>query len=84
MSGRAEIGENVVIGGQVGFGNGLKIGSNSMIGARAGRTGNIPSGSKFVSGYPARDLIKKAMRILALQNRLPEILERLEASRAQS
>jgi UDP-3-O-[3-hydroxymyristoyl] glucosamine N-acyltransferase len=76
MSGRVEIAENVVIGGQAGFGNGIKIGANSLVGARAGVIGDVPAGNK-VSGYPARDH-RKALRLLALQNRLPEIFERLE------
>jgi UDP-3-O-[3-hydroxymyristoyl] glucosamine N-acyltransferase len=76
MSGRVELGENVIVGGQAGFGNGIKIGPNSLIGARAAVIGNFPAGSK-VSGYPARDH-RTALRTLALQNRLPEILERLE------
>ena len=76
VSGRVEIGAEVVIGGQAGFQNGVKIGDRSIVGGQAGVIGDVPEGSK-VSGYPARDH-RKAMRILALQNRLPEVMERLE------
>jgi UDP-3-O-[3-hydroxymyristoyl] glucosamine N-acyltransferase len=76
LSGRAEIGANVVIAGQAGFQNGIKVGDGCMIAGRAAVIGDIPAGSR-VSGYPARDH-RKALKILALQNRLPEILDRLE------
>jgi len=76
LSGRVELGARAVVGGQAGFQNGIRVGDGSMIGGQAGVIGDLEPGSK-VSGYPARDH-RKALRILALQNRLPEMLERIE------
>lgn len=77
LTGRVKIGANVVVGGQVGFNNGVVVGDNCMIGAQSGVMGDLQKGSR-VSGYPAQEH-RKALRILALCNRLPEIVKRLEA-----
>jgi UDP-3-O-[3-hydroxymyristoyl] glucosamine N-acyltransferase len=77
LSGRVIIEGNVVVGGQAGFQNGITVGEGSVIAGRAGVTRHVPPHSR-VSGYPARDH-KKALALLAAQNRLPEILERLES-----
>jgi UDP-3-O-[3-hydroxymyristoyl] glucosamine N-acyltransferase len=76
VSGRVIIEGNVVIAGQAGFQNGIKVGEGSTVAGQAGVTRHVPPGS-VVSGYPAREH-KKALQILSAQNRLPEILERLE------
>jgi UDP-3-O-[3-hydroxymyristoyl] glucosamine N-acyltransferase len=81
ISGRAIIEGNVVIAGQAGFQNGIRVGEGSMIAGQAGVTRNVPPGSR-VSGYPARDH-RDALRLLAAQNRLPEIIERLDAIEKQ-
>jgi UDP-3-O-[3-hydroxymyristoyl] glucosamine N-acyltransferase len=76
LSGRVIIEDNVVIAGQAGFNNGIRVGKGSVVGGQAGVTRSLPPGSE-VSGYPARDH-RKALQLLAAQNRLPEILDRLE------
>jgi UDP-3-O-[3-hydroxymyristoyl] glucosamine N-acyltransferase len=76
LSGRVTIGANVVIAGQAGFADGIKVGDRSTVAGRAAVIGDLPPDSK-VSGYPARDH-RKALRLLAAQNRLPEIIDRLE------
>jgi len=76
LSGRVIIEGNVVIAGQAGFQNGIRVGEGSVVAGRAGVTRHVPPRSR-VSGYPARDH-KKALQLMAAQNRLPEILERLE------
>jgi UDP-3-O-[3-hydroxymyristoyl] glucosamine N-acyltransferase len=76
LAGHVRIGANVVIGGQAGFKDGTSAGENTMIAARAGVIGDIPPRSR-VSGFPARDH-RKELRVLAVRNRLPEILDRLE------
>ena len=76
LSGRVVVEGNAVIAGQAGFNNGIRVGEGTQVGGQAGVTRNVPAGS-VVSGYPARDH-RKALQILAAQNRLPEILERLE------
>ncbi len=76
MSGRVVIESNVVIAGQAGFQNGVRVGEGSVIAGRAGVTRDVSPGSR-ISGFPARDH-KQALRILAAQNRIPEIIERLE------
>ncbi len=76
MPGRVIIEKNVVVAGQAGFQNGITVGEGSVVGGQAGVTRHVPPGSR-VSGYPARDH-RQALQLLAAQNRLPEILERLE------
>ena len=76
LSGSVTIGANVVIAGQAGFQNGIVVGDGTMVGGQAAVIGDVPPNSK-VSGYPARDH-RKALRLLAAQNRLPDVIERLE------
>jgi UDP-3-O-[3-hydroxymyristoyl] glucosamine N-acyltransferase len=76
ISGRTVIENNVVIAGQAGFQNGIRVGEGSVVAGQAGVTRHVKPGSR-VSGYPARDH-REALQLLAAQNRLPEILERLE------
>ncbi len=76
LSGRVIIESDVVIAGQAGFQNGIRVGKGSVVGGQAAVTRHVPPSSR-VSGYPARDH-KKALQLLAAQNRLPEIIERLE------
>ena len=81
ISGRTIIEGNVVIAGQAGFQNGIRVGEGTVVAGRAAVTRNVPPGSR-ISGYPARDH-REALRLLAAQNRLPEIIERLDAIEKQ-
>jgi len=76
LSGRTIIEKNVVIAGQAGFQNGIRVGEGSIVGGQAGVTRHVKPGSR-ISGYPARDH-KEALLLLAAQNRLPDILRRLD------
>ncbi len=76
LSGRVVLEENIVVAGQAGFQNGITVGKGSIVAGRAGVTRPVKPGS-LISGYPARDH-RKALALLAAQNRLPEILERLD------
>jgi len=72
-----KIGNNVIIGGQVGIADNLTIGDNSMIAAQAGIMKSVPPNT-IMWGKPARPL-KKAKAIYALFDKLPEIYARLKA-----
>ena len=57
-----KIGDNVTIGGQVGFAGHISIGKNVVIAAKSGVTKNIKDNS-VVAGFPAID-IKEWKKIL--------------------
>lgn len=76
IPGRVTVKNDVVIGGQAGFQNGIVVGEGSRIAGQAGVTKSVPDHS-MVSGYPADDH-KKALQILALQKRLPDVMKRLK------
>ncbi len=76
IAGRVTVKNDVVIGGQAGFQNGIFVGEGSRIAGQAGVTKSVPEHS-MVSGYPADDH-KKALQLLALQRRLPDIMKRLK------
>ncbi|MBL7157206.1 MAG: UDP-3-O-(3-hydroxymyristoyl)glucosamine N-acyltransferase [Candidatus Omnitrophica bacterium] len=76
ISGSVKIGKNVIMGGQVGMVEHIEIGDNVMIGAKGGVIKSIPAKS-IMAGIPVRP-IKKTMKILALEEKLPEIYERLK------
>lgn len=76
LSGSVKIGKNVTLAGQAGVADHIRIGDNATIAAQAGVIGNVPP-NRVYSGYPARPHGKQ-MRILALLQRLPEIVKSLE------
>jgi len=76
LSGRVKVEDDVVIGGQAGFQNAVTIGKGVHIAGQAAIFKSIPAG-QVVSGYPAMPHAR-ALRILALTKRLPEIIERLD------
>ncbi len=76
LSGRVVIEDNVVVAGQAGFQNGITVGKGSVVAGQSGVTRHVPAGSR-ISGYPARDH-RKALALLAAQNRLPEMIDKLE------
>ena len=76
ISGSVKIGKNVIMGGQVGMVEHIEIGDNVMIGAKGGVIKSIPAKS-IVAGIPTRP-IRTTMKILAFEEKLPEIYDRLK------
>ncbi|MBC7328469.1 UDP-3-O-(3-hydroxymyristoyl)glucosamine N-acyltransferase [bacterium] len=76
ISGSVKIGKNVTLAGQAGIADHLEIGDGATIAAQAGVIGNVPANSVY-SGYPARPHSQQ-MRILALLQRLPELVKSVE------
>jgi UDP-3-O-[3-hydroxymyristoyl] glucosamine N-acyltransferase len=76
ISGSVKIGKNVTLAGQAGIADHIEIGDNSTIAAQAGVIGDVPPKSVY-SGYPARPHTQQ-MRVLALLQRLPQIMEKLK------
>ncbi len=76
IAGSVIIGDGVIMGGQAGVRDHVKIGNGAIIAARAGVIGDVKEG-ETVSGFPARPH-SKMMKLYALIERLPEILERIK------
>jgi UDP-3-O-[3-hydroxymyristoyl] glucosamine N-acyltransferase len=76
IAGSTELGKNVVLGGQAGLVGHITIGDGAMVGAQGGVTKSVPPNTA-VSGYPAREH-KKARRLWAFTNRLPDLFERVK------
>ena len=75
VSGSSTVGQNVRLGGQAGVAGHITVGDGAVVGGQAGVTKDVPAGA-YVSGYPAM-IHRKAMRINAHVNRLPELKERV-------
>jgi len=76
IAGSTELGKNVVLAGQAGLVGHITIGDGAMVGAQGGVTKSVPPNTA-VSGYPAREH-KKARRLWAITNRLPDLFERVK------
>ena len=76
IAGSTELGKNVVLAGQAGLVGHITIGDGAMVGAQGGVTKSVPPDTA-VSGYPAREH-KKARRLWAFTNRLPDLYERVK------
>ena len=74
MSGSVIVKDNVTIGGQAGFKDGVTIEKGVMVGAQSGVTKSVPS-ETVVIGYPAvpQGVFK---RIHAFVQRLPQLFQR--------
>ena len=80
LSGGVEVGDYAVIGGQVGIGDKARIESGAVLGSGCGiLTSKIVRAGQPVWGTPARPL-KQYLERLALFDRLPGIIEKLEKS----
>ena len=70
ISGSAELGDYVVLGGRVAVGEHIKIGSGAMIGGTSAVNDDVPAGERWI-GSPARQ-VREWMRahraLLALAN----------------
>jgi len=81
IAGSAKIGNNVVMGGQVGVNDHISICDDVVIGGGAEVYGDIDQPGVY-SGVPARPH-QENLRHLALQHRIPKLLERIEELEAK-
>ncbi len=77
IAGSTKIGDGVAIGGHVGISDNVQIGSGAMIAAKSGSFKDIAEGQK-VAGIPATES-RRAMQIMALNLRFPEIVSQLRS-----
>ncbi len=78
LSGGVEVGDYAVIGGQVGIGDKARIESKAVLGSGCGvLTSKIVRAGEPVWGTPARPL-KRYLERLALFDRLPDIIGKLQ------
>ncbi len=75
ISGSVEIGKRVTIGGQCGMADHLKIGDDIQLAGRTGLLSDLIEPGVYFGVPPVP--IKQGMRNLALQQRLPELLQRI-------
>jgi UDP-3-O-[3-hydroxymyristoyl] glucosamine N-acyltransferase len=78
LAGSTTVGKNVILAGQVGVAGHCTVGDGVIATAQSGIPNDVEPG-KVVSGYPAIDN-RQWLRIVALMNRLPELLRGLKAS----
>jgi UDP-3-O-[3-hydroxymyristoyl] glucosamine N-acyltransferase len=76
VAGSTTVGDGVVMGGQAGVGDHVNVASGAIIGAQAGVIGNIDEPGVY-SGYPARPH-QHQLRVLAVEQKLPEMAQRLK------
>lgn len=78
LSGGVEVGDYAVVGGQVGIGDKARIESKAVLGSGCGvLTSKIVRAGEPVWGTPARPL-KQYLERLAVFDRLPKVIKRLE------
>jgi len=80
IAGSSMLGDRVVMAGQSGVTDHVHIGDDTVVAGRGVATKDVPPRS-FVSGFPARPH-KENMRIIAVSQRLPEMVDDLKALRA--
>jgi UDP-3-O-[3-hydroxymyristoyl] glucosamine N-acyltransferase len=78
LAGSTTIGKGVILAGQVGVAGHCTVGDGAIATAQSGIPGDVAPG-KVVSGYPAIDN-RQWLRVVALVNRLPELLRGMKAS----
>lgn len=76
VSGSVRIGKRVVMGGQVAVVDHAEIGDDVFLAGRTGIMRDVTNAGEYF-GTPAIP-VKEAMRMLALQRRLPELLDRIK------
>ncbi|MDI9635086.1 UDP-3-O-(3-hydroxymyristoyl)glucosamine N-acyltransferase [Kamptonema cortianum] len=77
IAGSSTIGNRVIMGGQSGVGDHVTVVDDVVFGGRTGTFADVPVPGEYF-GLPPLP-VSKAMRAAALQNRLPEIYQRLRA-----
>jgi UDP-3-O-[3-hydroxymyristoyl] glucosamine N-acyltransferase len=75
IAGSTRVGDFVMMGGQVGIADHITIGDGAILLAQSGISHNIKP-KEMVFGTPARE-VKKARRINAIINSLPDIIKRI-------
>jgi UDP-3-O-[3-hydroxymyristoyl] glucosamine N-acyltransferase len=78
LAGSTTIGKGVILAGQVGVAGHCTVGDGVIATAQSGIPSDVDPG-KLVSGYPAIDN-RQWLRVVALMNRLPELLRDIKAS----
>ncbi len=77
IGGSSNIGSNVSVGGQSGFSDHVTVADGVSLAGRSGVMGNIKEPGVYLGLPPVP--IKQGMRSMALQQRLPELFQRLRA-----
>ena len=75
IAGSTKLGHHCVLGGHVGVKGHVTLGDGAQVGAYSGVGDDLPGGQAYL-GIPARP-IKNGLKIRALQNRLPDMLQRV-------
>lgn len=81
IAGSTSLGRNVVLGGQVGLAGHIHLDDRVMVAAQGGVHDNQPKGA-MIGGSPAIPM-KKYARVVAAQNRLPEMVSELRRLRKE-
>ena len=76
IAGSTIMGDGVIMGGQSGLGDHVKVGAGCLIAGQSGVTASVGPGMKLM-GKPARD-IKEELRSHAYINKLPKFLDSLK------
>lgn len=76
MSGSVTLGERVVAGGQVAFADHVTVTDDVVLAGRTGLMSDLKESGEYF-GVPATPL-KQALRLLALQRKLPELADRIK------
>jgi UDP-3-O-[3-hydroxymyristoyl] glucosamine N-acyltransferase len=79
LAGSTTIGKRVILAGQVGVAGHCTVGDGVIATAQSGIPSDVEPG-KVVSGYPAIDN-RQWLRVVALMNRLPDLLRGIKANR---
>jgi UDP-3-O-[3-hydroxymyristoyl] glucosamine N-acyltransferase len=75
IAGSSRVGRRAILAGQVGVAGHVEIGDGARIAGQAGVFSDVPAGADYL-GWPARPR-GEALRVLALQNKLPELSDRV-------
>lgn len=81
MSGSVTLGERVVAGGQVAFADHVTVADDVVLAGRTGLMSDLKESGEYF-GVPATPL-KQALRLLALQRKLPELADRIKRLEAE-
>jgi UDP-3-O-[3-hydroxymyristoyl] glucosamine N-acyltransferase len=73
ISGSTKLGEQCIVGGQVGFVGHITIAAKTSVAAKAGVTKSVKEPGKALYGHPAND-IRKVFRVEAALRQLPDLL----------